>query len=233
MLEEIILIILSLIATSVIDHLLIICRNTDEHVLVVKFQLLLQLLRNDVLMVPFQLLLQRNDVLCQSLQKTHTSHGGVVEQFAVNMKKENHLSPLKKAIAVFTPVMTTFQQEHRVYKFQIAVTVVFHKAVEPAVVIQPPVTLTSEMVAVYSDASPPLEDVYRQLLNFIEVYEHNGSGWVFSNFVSLQLTLWHLDPLRASAFVPLPRCSCHWHWRRLFQMGCVRHTRTSKSHEQI
>ena len=26
----------------------------------------------------------------------------------------------------------------------------------------------------------------------------------FSNFVSLQLSLWHLDLLRASAFVPLP-----------------------------
>ena len=55
-------------------------------------------------------------------------------------------------------------------------------------------TLASEMVA-----------VYRQLLNFMEVYEHNGSGWVFSNFASLQLTLWHLDPLRASAFVSLPQ----------------------------
>ena len=42
----------------------------------------------------------------------------------------------------------------------------------------------------------------RQLLNFIEVYEQ--TGWVFSSFVSLQLSLWHLDPLRASAFVPLP-----------------------------
>ena len=61
------------------------------------------------------------------------------------------------------------------------------------------------MVAVYSDASPPLEDVYRHLLIFIEVYEHNGSGWVFSNFASLQLTLRHLDPLGASAFVPLPQ----------------------------
>ena len=34
------------------------------------------------------------------------------------------------------------------------------------------------MVAVYADA-PPLNDVDRQLLNFIEVYEQNGSGWVF------------------------------------------------------
>ena len=137
------------------------------------------------------------------LQKTRKSLGGAVEQFTVNMKEANHLSALKKDIAVFTPVMTTFQQEHRAYKFQIAVTVVFHKAVDPAVGTQPPVTLTSEMVAVYSDAFSPLKNVYRQLLNFIEVYEHYGSGWVFSNFASLQLTLWHLDPLRASVFVPL------------------------------
>ena len=57
--------------------------------------------------------------------------------------------------------------------------------------------LTSEMVAVNADA-PPLNDVNRQLLNYIEVYEQNGSGWVFQNVVSLQMSLWHLDPLRAS-----------------------------------
>ena len=72
-------------------------------------------------------------------------------------------------------------------------------------VIQPGVTLTSEMVAVYGGDTPPLEDINRQLLNLVEIYEHNGSGWVFSHLASLQLTLWHLEPLRACAFVPLPR----------------------------
>ena len=138
------------------------------------------------------------------MRETRKSLGGAVEQFTVNMKEAGHLSVLEEVIAVFTHVMTKFQQEHRVYKFQIAVCVVFHKAVDPAVVIQPPVTLASEMVAVYPDAVPPLQDAYRQLLNFIEVYEHNGSGWVFSNFAYLQLTLWHLDPLSASTFVPPP-----------------------------
>ena len=119
------------------------------------------------------------------------------------MKEAKSLSTLKKAIAVFKPVMMDFQQKLSAYKSQIAVDVVFHKAVDPVVVTQLPVTLTSEMVAVYTDALP-LNDVNHQLLNFIEVYEQNGSGWVFSNFVSLQLSLWYLDPLRASAFVPLP-----------------------------
>ena len=132
------------------------------------------------------------------LQKTRKSLGGAVEKFTVNMKGVKHLSAMKKDVAVFKPVMVKFHQEHQAYKFQIAVDVVFHKAVNPAVVTQPPATLTSEMVAVYSDAVPPLEDVNHQLLNFIDVYEHNGSGWVFSNFASLH-------PLRASAFVQLPQ----------------------------
>ena len=50
-----------------------------------------------------------------------------------------------------------------------------------------------------------LDNVNRQLLNFIEVFELNGSGWVFSHFESLQLTLWQLNPLRGSVYIPLPR----------------------------
>ena len=92
--------------------------------------------------------------------------------------------------------MSTYQRDHSAYKFQMAVYVIFHNAELSQV------TLTSEMVAVYG--APPLEDITRQLLNLVETYEHNGSGWVFSHFASLKLTLWHLDPLRASAFVPLP-----------------------------
>ena len=95
--------------------------------------------------------------------------------------------------------------KHHAYKFQVAITIVCHKAVDPRVVTQPPVTLTSEMIAVYAHAAPPLDDVNRQLLNFIEVFELNGSGWIFTHFQDLQLTLWQLDPLRGSAYIPLPR----------------------------
>ena len=113
------------------------------------------------------------------MQKIRKSLGGDVEQFTVNMKEENHLSALKKSIAVFIPAMTTFQREHHAYKFQIAVTVIFH--------------------------------------NFIEVYEHNESDWVFSNFASLPL--WHIDPLRASVCASASASS--------------RQTRTSESYEHI
>ena len=64
---------------------------------------------------------------------------------------------LSTSIAVFKPVMTDFQQKHSAYKFQIAVDVIFHKSVDPAVVTQPPVALTSELVAVYADDAHPLK----------------------------------------------------------------------------
>ena len=140
------------------------------------------------------------------VRRTRKSLGGVVEQFTIDTKEAKHLSALKKAVVVFKPVMAKFHPDHQAYKFQVTVDVVFHKAVDPAIITQPPVTLTSEMVAVYSDGVPPLEDVNHQLVNFIEVYKLNGSGWVLSHFAALKLTLWHLDPLRASAFVILP----HW-----------------------
>ena len=56
-----------------------------------------------------------------------------------------------------------------------------------------------------ADTAPPIGDVNRQLLNFIEIFELTGSRWVFSKFQSLQLTLWQLGPSRGSAFIPLPR----------------------------
>ena len=111
MLEEIILHIQSLAVINVRGRLhdLIIWTSTSGPVLVLK-------------------------LLFQLLRKTRKSLGGAVEQFTVNMKKANHLSTLKKAIAVFTPVMRKLHQEHRAYKFQIAVSVVFHKAVDLAVI---------------------------------------------------------------------------------------------------
>ena len=111
----------------------------------------------------------------------------------MDMQEANHLAALQGAVAYFEPSMSTYHREHRAYKFQMDIDDVFH----PAVITQPPVTLTSQMVAVYYDEAPPLEGVNRQLLNLVEVYEHNRSGWAFSHFASLQLTLWQLDPLRA------------------------------------
>ena len=128
-----------------------------------------------------------------------------METHTVDMNTANQLATLGDTVLSLEPTMVAYQCRHPAYKFQVALDVMFHKAVDPAVVTQPPVTLRCDMAAVYPDDSPQLVETSACLLELIEVYEHSGSGWVFSSFVSLQLTLWHLDPLRASAFVPLPK----------------------------
>ena len=113
--------------------------------------------------------------------------GGTSEMYEVDKKESDNLTALQAAVTSFQPSMSTYQRDHSAYKFQMIVVVFFHKAVDPTVITQPAVTLTSEMVAVYGP--PLLEDINRQLLNLVEIYEHNGPGWVFSHFASLQLTL--------------------------------------------
>ena len=77
----------------------------------------------------------------------------------------------------------------------ITLNVVFHKAVVPTILTDPPVTLRTTMAAVYAADVPQLVETSCYLLELLEVYEQNGSVWVFSNFVSMELSLWHSDPL--------------------------------------
>ena len=143
-----------------------------------------------------------------TVRRRRRAFGGAAEVHSVDMRDQDQLAALGDAVLSLEPTMVAYQRRHRAFKFQVAVDVMFHNAVDPAVVTQPPVTLRSDMcdmVVVYPDDSPHLEETSARLLELIEVYEHNGSGWVFSSFVSLQLTLWHLNPLRATAFVPLPK----------------------------
>ena len=64
--------------------------------------------------------------------------GGAVEVHGVNMKEADQLGALEGAVLALEPTMAAYQQRHRAYKFQIAMGVMFHKAVDPAVVTQPP-----------------------------------------------------------------------------------------------
>ena len=105
------------------------------------------------------------DKLQFTLQQSRKALRGAVEQFTVNVMEVKRLSTLKKALNVAKPAMRTFQQLHQAYKFKVTVGIIFHKAVDPTVVTQPPVVLTSKMVAVYADAVAPIDDVNPPLLS--------------------------------------------------------------------
>ena len=79
-----------------------------------------------------------------TLRHHRTTIGGAVERYEIDIQETQHLEHLSNAIHFLQPTMQKFQHKHQAYRFQIAITIVCHKAVDPSVVTQLPVTLTSK-----------------------------------------------------------------------------------------
>ena len=88
-------------------------------------------------------------------------------------------------------------------KFNMALHAVFEKAVDPAVKTDPPVCLVPEPFEVYADTNVKT-CLNADTDNYIDIDERNGSGWVLSRLEALDITIWQLDPLRASSYRRLP-----------------------------
>ena len=114
------------------------------------------------------------------VQRKRKAFGGAVEVHSVNMNAANQLVAIEEAVAALEPTMAAYLQRHHAYKYQIAVNVIFHKAVDPTILTDPSVTLRTTMVAAYAADVPQLVKTSRNILELLEVYEQNGSGWVFS-----------------------------------------------------
>ena len=101
------------------------------------------------------------------VQRKRRALGGAVEVHSVDMNEANQLVALEDA---------AYQRRHHAYKFQVALNVVFQKAVDPTILTAPPVTLRTTMAAVYPSDLPQLMETSRHLLELLEVNEQNGSG---------------------------------------------------------
>ena len=99
-----------------------------------------------------------------------------------------------------------YRSENHALKFNMSLHLNFEQAVDPSIVTTPPAVLVSEQFEAYADTNinELLHEASKQLENRIECYEGTGSGWVVSNLVALDTTVWRLDPLRASTYHPLP-----------------------------
>ena len=87
-------------------------------------------------------------------------------------------------------------------KFIMTLHAMFEKTADSTILTDPPVCSVSEPIEVYpdTDVKECLDNVYKQLLNYIDVYERNGFGWVLTELKELDNTVWQHDPLRASSY---------------------------------
>ena len=99
-----------------------------------------------------------------------------------------------------------YRRDEHSLKFNMSLHLNFEQAVDSSNVTNPHVVLLTEQFEIYADSEIAnlLELAFKQLENRIETYEGVGSGWIVSNFIALDTTVWKLDPLRASSYHELP-----------------------------
>ena len=98
-----------------------------------------------------------------------------------------------------------YRLDNHALKFNMSLHINFEQSTDPDIVTTPPAVLVTEQFEIYMDTNITdlLHEAAKQLENRIECYEGTGSGWVISNLVALDTTVWRLDPLRASTYHPL------------------------------
>ena len=119
----------------------------------------------------------------------------------------DYISIINSSCSTMSSKLEGYRKENHALKFNMSIHVKFEQSTDPSIVTNPPVVLVSEQFEVYLHTDIPelLNIIAKQLENRIETYEGTGSGWVIANLVSLDTTIWQLDPLRASSYHALPK----------------------------
>ena len=119
--------------------------------------------------------------------------GGVVRIERIDFA--NHtlrlLDRLIQALQQVQERMAIEQENTRPFKTYISLKVNFYKAANPDVITEPTPCFNSEPSVVYasSDLSSIMDVIQSNIMQQINNYERNGSGWVLYNLVNLDLHL--------------------------------------------
>ena len=73
----------------------------------------------------------------------------------------------------------------------LALKVIMHKSVDPAVVADPPAVLNTDMVVglIGSKYEDDLKAAFSNVMQQIDNFQRNGSGWVLNQFVELDMSI--------------------------------------------
>ena len=107
------------------------------------------------------------------------------------LTNDNNLDKLRSA---FTDAVTVLQKEVAVrfgIKWFFALKLTFRKAIDDDVVTDPPVVLNTDPVMglIGNNYGNDLEKVFQTILEQIDNFEKNGSGWITDKFLTLDLNI--------------------------------------------
>ena len=122
-------------------------------------------------------------------------------EYKKDMEEKDIINCLEASIYAMKHELQQYQSKHHALKFNMALQLLFVKATDPDEVTPAPVCLVTEQFEVYADTNvmSQLVKAKKALLNQIDTFERNGSGWILQKLLCLDTTVWKLDPLRASS----------------------------------
>ena len=124
---------------------------------------------------------------------------------SINSNKKNILKQLHHAI--INDCRGMVQRERANIKFYIVGSLVFEKASRSGVLTDPPIYLKTEPIS--TTRSKPieeaLEECYKDLLEQIDSFTKNGSGFVLKAILNVDVRILKYNPMHASGYLRLPK----------------------------
>ena len=117
---------------------------------------------------------------------------------SINSNKKNILKQLHHAI--INDCRGIVQRERDNIKFYIVGSFVFEKASRSGVLTDPPIYLKTEPIS-----TTALEESYQDLLEQIDSFTKNGSGFVLKAILNVDVRILKYNPMRASGYLRLPK----------------------------
>ena len=133
--------------------------------------------------------------------KTAFKKAAVTYKIEYGDNTNNLTREIEHSVDAMTSRIKQFRIKNKALKFSMSLHLIFEKATDSSILTIPPVCLTTDQLEMYQNTNllELLDFVKKQLINQIEIYEQGGSGWIYSKLISLDLTIWKLNPLRASS----------------------------------
>ena len=142
--------------------------------------------------LPFKLILRKS------------AHRGNIAEWAIEYTAgtTDPLVSLNDGVKAMKATIFEHSYKHtRQLKFFFAAHIVFVKATDPNVFTVPPVVLQTDPVRVFLADLFRLDEIFEkaieQLMEKIETFQKNGSGWVIDHLVRLDTKIISIDPLKA------------------------------------
>lgn len=139
------------------------------------------------------------------MEQVQSAHAGNVRLFRRSLNSDRNVYEQLRNV-ILHDVRGILRRQKSNLKYYVTGKFIFEKPERPGVFTDPPIFMSSDPVATTN--SQPIENIlqqiYSELVEQIETFQRNGSGWVLREILDVDLRIITYDPTRATSYLQLP-----------------------------